>query len=293
MANNFLQRNKQLNPLLILVLLKVVVFVLIFITNIGIDASGANRTVSAMDWFALKGNFTHALKHIWTLFTYSLAEISVFTLIGNLLWLWSFSFVVQDLSGNKHIIPVFIYATLVCGILFITLQLISWPNALGAQQIMIGANVGVIAYASIALRMSPDYRFFTMIGNGIPLWVLAIVFYLLQAVHGYTLGITTLICYIVAALLGLWYYSLLQKGNDISTPLYKFYNWVIQLFEKEKPEQKKGRVYYMQDINRPAIVKKPTINEKRLNAILDKINEHGMQSLTEEEKEFLNKASKQ
>ncbi len=293
MAGSLTLRNKQLNPLLILILLKVIVFVVLFISNIIIDASSAKRGIQALQWVALQGNFMHAVKHIWTCFTYSLAEISIMALIGNLLWLWTFSFVMQDLSGNRHILPLFIYSTVGCGIVFILLQLVHWPNALAQQQVMIGANVGTIAITSVALRMAPDYRFFTMIGNGIPLWIMAIIFYLLQAVYGYDMGITTFICYITAAIFGLFYYKHLQKGNDLSTPLYSLYNWLTHLFEKEKPGQKKGHVYYMQDMKRPAIIKKPNITEKRLNTILDKINAFGMQSLTDEEKEFLQKASKQ
>jgi membrane associated rhomboid family serine protease len=293
MAGNLTLRNKQISPLIMLILLKVAVFIILFIGGIIIDASSAKPSTNTLQWVALQGNFMYAIKHIWTCFTYSLAEIGIMPLIGNLLWLWTFSFVVQDFSGNRHIIPLFIYATLGCAIIFILLQLVHWPNGLAQQQLMIGANVSTIAITSVALRMASDYRFFTMIGNGIPLWVMAIIFYLLQAVYGYSMGISTLICYIAAALFGLYYYLCLQRGKDLSTPLYTMYNWFARLFEKEKPAQKKGHVFYMQDMKRPPIVKKPNITEKRLNAILDKINALGIQSLTDEEKAFLQKASKQ
>jgi 23S rRNA maturation mini-RNase III len=43
--------------------------------------------------------------------------------------------------------------------------------------------------------------------------------------------------------------------------------------------------------DRPPYVRKPTVNESRVDQILDKINQTGFESLSEEEKEILRRAS--
>jgi hypothetical protein len=69
-------------------------------------------------------------------------------------------------------------------------------------------------------------------------------------------------------------------------------NWLDDLFNPKKKHQKKStkdKLHYRAD--RKPYEKISNVTQQRLDAILDKINQQGYQFLTDEEKEFLKKAS--
>ena len=74
----------------------------------------------------------------------------------------------------------------------------------------------------------------------------------------------------------------------------RVYDWVNDLFNPEKP--KKGRnikqELFYKSAGRP-YNKTPNVTSQRVDEILDKISSRGYNSLTDEEKELLKRASKE
>jgi hypothetical protein len=66
--------------------------------------------------------------------------------------------------------------------------------------------------------------------------------------------------------------------------------WVDNLFNPEKKHEKKELFY---NTTRKPYEKAHHFSQQKLDEILDKINEQGYHFLTEEEKDFLKKASKE
>ena len=64
---------------------------------------------SIFNWFTLPATFDLLLERPWTLLSYMFIHDEVFHMIGNLIWLWVFGYILQDLTGSKTIIPLFIY----------------------------------------------------------------------------------------------------------------------------------------------------------------------------------------
>ncbi|MFM7838966.1 MAG: rhomboid family intramembrane serine protease, partial [Chitinophagaceae bacterium] len=50
-------------------------------------------------WFVFPATFDVLFSRPWTLLTYLFYHDGVFHLIGNLIWLWVFGFILQDLTG--------------------------------------------------------------------------------------------------------------------------------------------------------------------------------------------------
>ncbi|MBU6307012.1 MAG: rhomboid family intramembrane serine protease, partial [Bacteroidetes bacterium] len=65
------------------------------------------------------------------------------------------------------------------------------------------------------------------------------------------------------------------------------------LFNPEKPKQKKAGIkeIHFYKATRKPFDKKPRLTQERIDALLEKIHQKGMDSLTQEEKEFLERAS--
>ena len=85
----------------------------------------------------------------------------------------------------------------------------------------------------------------------------------------------------------------LQKGSDWSDWMNKLSDWVANLFNPAKKEWKKTarQSYYYKTEGTQPFKKIPNITQKRVDDILDKINQRGYRSLTDEEMEILKRAS--
>ena len=77
-------------------------------------------------WFVFPASWELILYRPWTLLTYLFYHDGVFHLIGNLIWLWVFGFILQDLTGNKSILPLFLYGGF-AGALFFALGFQFFP----------------------------------------------------------------------------------------------------------------------------------------------------------------------
>jgi membrane associated rhomboid family serine protease len=120
------------------------------------------------------------LSRPWTIITHMFVHDNFWKIFSNMLWLWCFGYIFQDMAGNKKIVPVFIYGALGGAIAFVLAY-----NFLPSLQPQLpiantlGASAGVMALAIATTMISPGYRIFPMIGGGIPLWVLT-AFYIIS-----------------------------------------------------------------------------------------------------------------
>ncbi len=290
------------NSLVLLLAILVIVFcVFTFIqlafklTSTDPVAAGNSYYKGIFDWFRLPSNLETLLTRPWTVFTYMFLHDGVFHLIGNLIWLWVFGYILQDLAGGKTIIPLFIYGGLAGGVLFlISMHLFPGLKEAAAITTLEGASAGVMAIAIAITILAPNYRFFPMINGGIPLWVITIIFVVIDfAMVAKDINTGGHISHIGGAAFGWLFMWQMRKGKDWSTGMSNFFNWVNNLFNPEKKELKKvaKEEYFYKTTGTQPYKKVPNLTQKRIDAILDKIGEKGYHQLTEEEKQILKRAA--
>lgn len=233
-------------------------------------------------WVVISAMFVHDNNDVWKVF-------------ANMFWLGSFGYILQDLTGGKKIIPVFIYGAL-GGMIAFLLSFNFLPSL--KEQLpfasMGAATCGVMAVAVVTTLISPGYRLFPMIGGGIPLWALTAL-YLISSFATISISDTgTLVTLFTAALTGLLFFFSLRKGYDWSEWMNNFFDWVNNLFNPDKP--KKGKALreelFYRSTSSP-YSKTARLTQERIDAILDKIGQQGFDVLTEEEKELLKRASRE
>jgi hypothetical protein len=102
------------------------------------------------------------------------------------------------------------------------------------------------------------------------------------------------IAHLAGALTGFLFIYFYQKGYDWGGWMNNFFDWVNDLFNPEKPRKTKPikQELFYKSSARP-YTKTPNVTEQRVDEILDKINQKGYNSLTEEEKELLKRASQE
>lgn len=287
------------NALVMLMAVLLTVFVLLsFIKVIYLFSYGKEWELlyndQILQWVMLPADPGRLLTRPWTIITHFLAHDEVWHLISNLLWLWGFGYILQDLTGNRKLIPIFIYGSLAGALAYLlAYNFIPGLKTDLALSRAIGASAGIMAIAIATTVMAPGYRIFPFLNGGIPLWVLTMIFVIIDLATIPYKNAGGHIAHIAGAAMGYLFMVQMKKGRDWSDWMNNVWEWWVNLFNPDKP--KKGRViksdvFYKQTV--PPYQKKTSLTQQRIDEILEKIHQKGYQSLTEEEKALLQSASK-
>lgn len=219
----------------------------------------------------------------WTLLTYFFSNDRFMLLLSNMLWLFSFAYLLQTVVGNRYLLPSYIYGGLVGAAVFIITNLVA-PNHNAA---LLGSTTGILAVSATTVAVAPNYKIFPFINGGIPLWILSALFLLINFIG---VGMQTpymLPTYIAATAIGYAYGKSITNGNDWGGWMHWLYN---QLANK-KITSKSGADFYKATV--VPYNKSIQVNQLTVDQVLDKINTTGMASLTKAEKAVLEKAKEQ
>lgn len=289
------------NALIMLISINLILFVVLaFIMAVCLryrthSEALAYFNAEVLSWFALPADAGRLAARPWTLVTHMFAHTDVWRVLGNMLWLWTFGYILQDLTGNRKLFPVFLYGGLAGALAFIlSVHLIPSLRPEVPEAMTWGASAGIMAIAAAATTLAPHYRIFPMLNGGIPVWIITAV-YLVIDMAGISSGDTAgHIVHLAGALAGFLFIWLYRKGYDGGAWINNTYDWFINLFNPEKP--KKGKTLRKELFYKAGTApyhRVPNLTEKRVNEILEKISERGYNALTEEEKDLLKKASKE
>jgi hypothetical protein len=156
-----------------------------------------------------------------------------------------------------------------------------------------GANASVMAVAVATTTVSPDYRIFPMINGGIPLWIVTLLYVIIDVVSIGAGSPAIYLAHLAGAALGFIFIYQMRKGKDWSEWMNNFFDWVENLFnpaKKSKRKSAKDEFFYKVKEAQP-YKKTPNVTQKRVDEILDKINQKGFRFLTDEEKDILKRAA--
>lgn len=285
------------NSLTWLIIINAVVFVLLKFISVIYTVSEISPSLfqsQVQNWFTLPSNLQQLATKPWTLFTQMFTQESIWMLVSSLLWLWSFGYIMQDLAGNRKLIPVYLYGGL-AGALFFELAMHTIPAVhpqIGVATLY-GAGASIMALAVATTTLSPGYRIFPMLNGGIPLWVLTLVFVAIDATIAST-NPAIAVAHLAGGGMGYLFIMQLRRGRDWGQWMTRLVTWLDDLFNPEKKHQpRSSHQTHFYKATRQPYQKKSNITQQRIDEILDKINQEGYHLLTEEEKEFLKRASEE
>jgi membrane associated rhomboid family serine protease len=286
------------NALMTLISINAVIFlVLIFIkvSFLILQSPSGTFETSIEPWFILPGGLSALYQKPWTILSYMFTHTNFILAITNMLWLWVFGSIFQEMTGNRKLIPVYLYGGFVGAGLFVALvNLMPDMRPLLNVSTLQGSNAAIMSVAVATTTLAPDYRFFKMLNGGIPLWVLTILYVIIDFAGISNDPFAYSAAHLGGGVSGFMFVFLLRKGYDGSLWMNGAYNWFINLFnpETKKPPVKKikEKIFYKAGDQKP-FVKKSNITQQRIDEILDKINQKGFNHLTEEEKSILKRAS--
>ena len=238
----------------------------------------------------LDGNLHAIAQKPWTLFTYMFVNDSNgfsagIMMASNMLWFWLFGYIYQNVAGNEHVFPVFVYGGILGALMYLVFGALFSHTAI----IEMGGGIPVAALAVATLVASPKCKLLSDLNGGIPLWFFVIAYFAVSI--GVKVGVNNALiaAYLVAGIIGLLYGMFLKTGTDLGSWMGRLYTKITTLFEPKEGVEAKN--YTNQ--NTANVIKKVatrTSNELFIDEILVKIQAHGKESLTPEELKHLHKA---
>jgi len=150
----------------------------------------------------------------------------------------------------------------------------------------LGASASVLAITVAAATLLPDYPISLMfIGNVALKWI-AVVSVLLDVINISGDNAGGHIAHLGGALFGFIYIKSLQKGTNLT-------KWIEILTDKLSGKRGKMTVAYKRKKSDEDFVLQRKAKQEQMDEILDKINKSGYGSLSQSEKDFLFKISKE
>ncbi len=282
--NEITYRFKAAGVVMQLIVINVIVFFFVYLGSFFFSIDKYALT----SWFVLPDGFNEFIFQPWSFLTYAFMHYGVFHLLFNMLWLFWFGPFILNLFSAKRFLTIYLLGAISGGLLYVVAYNI-FPVFIGTKGYLLGASAAVRAIVIFIAVYTPYTQLRLFIWN-IKLWHIAVVLIgldLIQLPSGNSGG---LLAHLGGALFGYLYASQLKKGNDIGRWVEQF----LDYFTSSKTKKKKTPFRKVHKNKNVSEVKKKqtskTDNQKRVDAILDKIGKSGYESLSKAEKDFLFKS---
>ncbi|MCX6288654.1 MAG: rhomboid family intramembrane serine protease [Bacteroidetes bacterium] len=164
------------------------------------------------------------LTHAWSLFTFYWIHDGFWELFTNMIWLSVFGYVLQMNQSNKHLFPIYFYAGLLGGIAYIMMSFGVGSNFISFP--LMGASMSVSALAIAATLLVPRFKLLANIGNGVPVWILSIIYFALQIATLTNYQFANSLVAIISVLTGVVYVLLLKNGVDLGKWMHNLLHWL-------------------------------------------------------------------
>jgi membrane associated rhomboid family serine protease len=281
---------KRDNGLIKIILINIVVFLCLALISVisWVSKSQFYHTYIVSN-LSIPGQWQWFIRKPWTLITYFFTHEGILHILFNMLGLYWFGRIIHEFLGNRRVINLYILGGL-AGAFFYLLFYNTIPYFKEQAEFyfqsehqplsMLGASASVFAIAVAAATLVPEYRFHLLFIGPVKI-VYIVAIYLVGSwlgIKGENAGGN--LSHLGGALLGFIYIRQLQRGTDLGKPVNVISNW-INNFGKPKLKVYSNKNKEM----------KSQVSQKDIDAILDKINRSGYESLSKEEKEKLFKAS--
>jgi membrane associated rhomboid family serine protease len=225
----------------------------------------------------------------WALVTYMFLHADVFHILFNMLFLYWFGEIFVLYLGDRKILPLYLLGGITGGVLYIAsynLLPVLAPALNGA--LLLGASASIMAIVFGAATLNPEHEVRVMFLGNIKIKYITLAYFIIDLIsipYGNTGGY---IAHIGGAIFGMLFVRGLRNGIDVSRPMSRFAEAVTEQF---KPKTKMEVTH--RNITPGTAQQKTTRqnDEERMNDILDKISRSGFDSLSKDEKDFLNRIS--
>lgn len=304
----FNQNNQAVKRLILLNLgvfaFEVAIWVFSFLMNIQFDPKQPFVTNSLLQYFFLPSDPSLVLSRPWTLITHMFFHAGFAHLFFNMITLYFIGRITSDFFSDKKIYQLYFFGGLFgAGIVLASFQIFPVFASVGVVPMM-GASAAVLAIIMATVALLPHYEVHLFGLFKLKLMWLGLVIVALDVISIPGENSGGHIAHLGGALFGYLYVVAMQKGLN-NTAFSKWWKKTFTFkkgpkvvydernYYKRRASKPKEKTYHQQT-EEPKTYQKPKgkPRQEEIDAILDKINQSGYPSLTQEEKELLFRASK-
>lgn len=247
-------------------------------------------------YFVLPNALFDFIQQPWSVISYSFLHSGFRHLLWNMVALHFISRYILNIFTERRLLTIYLLGAISGGVLF--LGLTNLIPVLSGNSYLVGASAAVAAILIFIASYTPqvEIRIFTI---SIKLWYIAVAFVAVNV-----LGLPTssnaggLVAHLGGAAFGYMYARQLLQGNDIGEWFEKLMDIIIGWFSKT-PKQKKSPLRTVHKTSKKKQASSATsrtsksVQQQKIDSILDKISKSGYESLSKSEKDFLFRAGKE
>lgn len=275
------------NPSFLYIGINTLIFVVVALINVPFFLSGNGGLIYddfIREYFAFPANILGEPLRFYTILTYQFFHDGFFHVLFNMLWLYWMGKIFLDFLKPRQFHFVYLIGGFLGAVLF-ALAFNIFPvfrNVLGAT--IIGSSAAVMAIVVATATLVPNYSITLLLFGEVKLKYLAMAYVVLDLIGSTSANAGGSFAHLGGALFGFAYIKMLQSGNDWSNIFKK-----RPKLKVVKNDQRSSR--YEDHSRKSALKKEGYVDQREIDAILDKISKTGYDKLSKEEKETLFKAS--
>ncbi|MDO4728539.1 MAG: rhomboid family intramembrane serine protease [Bacteroidota bacterium] len=248
--------------------------IIIFIFSIIFFYNFSTGNFAFPKWLALSNEPKIAFVYPWSFFSYSFLHAGILHLIFNLIILNFAGNIFLTFFSEKQLLGVYLLGSFFSGICYIVTYSFILPKD---NSLLVGASAGIVSLLFATTCYAPTMPIKLLLIGYVKIWHIALFILLLDILQiglGNTGGH---IAHLAGAFFGFLYAFLIKRRIDITIPIKK----LLHLFNNTKSPRGKHPF--------KKVYKNNLSPQEKLNIILDKINQKGINSLSSKEKDFLSK----
>jgi membrane associated rhomboid family serine protease len=265
------------------------------------------------EWFWMPSDPLKLITRPWTLITHMFMHSNgLFHILFNMLWLYWFGRIATNYIQDRKLLSIYLLGGLLGGVLYLISYNI-FPPFLRQSAVLVGASGSVMAIVLATATLNPKgtIRLF-LLNISIELQYVALFVVVLDILQVPYSNAGGHLAHLGGAFMGWFFIYQLRRGRDLSAPIEGMIDWfrgkkAPKTRKKREPRMAYKKAHQASDSNagmsgaasnysefsRSFAQKYRNMSKQEcVDAILDKIRQSGYDSLTEDEKSFLDKSSK-
>lgn len=225
----------------------------------------------------------------WTVITYMFTHFDFLHILFNMLWLYWFGGLFLNFFNERQLGGLYLLGGIAGAVLFmLAYNIFPYFQTVASSSYLMGASASVMAIVFAVSFYRKDLEINLFLIGRVKLIYLALFTFVIDLLAITSDNAGGHIAHIGGALFGIWFAMRIKKGKDLTAPMNRLLDWVVNL-GKRKPKMK---VTYKRAETDYEYNARKNRESADLDAILDKLKRSGYESLSADEKRQLFDASK-
>ena len=225
----------------------------------------------------------------WTVITYMFTHFDFLHILFNMLWLYWFGGLFLSFYSERQLGGLYLLGGIAGAVLFmLAYNIFPYFQTVASSSYLMGASASVMAIVFAVSFYRKDLEINLFLIGRVKLIYLALFTFVIDLLAITSDNAGGHIAHIGGALFGIWFAMRIKKGKDLTAPMNRLLDWVVNL-GKRKPKMK---VTYKRAETDYEYNARKNRESADLDAILDKLKRSGYESLSADEKRQLFDASK-